>query len=843
MGTARTRGLGRAHGVGAGDERDRPRAFGIDARRTRKRRHPARRGRGLGPRRVHDAGFGCSRPRADAGCGSSTRSRTGGAPRARRAARRSGSSSHARDLTRGSTSSSSRESQRAHARENRGPKSATRRYAHLMDPRVESMRAVLHEAFRDRRVVLAGGPVAGSTGRVAALRALGAERCLVLGVGRGTGPLPSERDADVVEWDLPAVADVAAAIRAEEVLFRDPPPPFVDALARFDPRGRRARARHRRSRRCTSSRGGPRTAGAGRSGSRSKTRPLPMPCSRRRRWPTPPFEIVPAERRALVAAAAAARLRRGHGLGRRRGSRDSTARRPMCTGSSTPTTPRSRSRSSRSRCARVRVAAFVEGIPCSVHGFVTDDGIAVFRPVELMVLRGAHAPRFRFAGAGTIWDPPATDRAEIRDAAGRVGARLREQVGFRGRLHRRRHPLRATAGSPTSAIPRFGAGLQYTRAALPELGLDLLHHAVIAGDGPDVTAAAARGSRPLGRRRDALGCGVDGDDERRPGPTARRCPWSVTPRATALPRPKKLRMRRSRTARARWVASCAASSSPSAFPTGASTAPRAVAALAFADAHCRRRHRPACARPSRGALIGADYGAPHGRGAAVRHPGRAVSRRSGGRARRARPGRGRRRAGRASCTVCTRGGSTTCATLEPEALASARALALFTIGETPWSDEQRGAILDGVRAGRPRGRVDPLGDRLVLRLGRVRRARRRALRRPSVDADVHGRRAAIATHPACAHLGARVELARRGVPVPRSAARRAGAPARARRRARPRRRRRAAAGVRLPARVVLRAKARAACSRRASGTSRRRGRRPRTCSHLAGGLGWALDAT
>jgi len=38
-------------------------------------------------------------------------------------------------------------------------------------------------------------------------------------------------------------------------------------------------------------------------------------------------------------------------------------------------------------------------------------------------------------------------------------------------------------------------------------------------------------------------------------------------------------------------------------------------------------------------------------------------------------------------------------TLDPSDLRAARALALFTIGETPWSAQQRSAILDGVRAG------------------------------------------------------------------------------------------------------------------------------------------------
>jgi type 1 glutamine amidotransferase len=38
--------------------------------------------------------------------------------------------------------------------------------------------------------------------------------------------------------------------------------------------------------------------------------------------------------------------------------------------------------------------------------------------------------------------------------------------------------------------------------------------------------------------------------------------------------------------------------------------------------------------------------------------------------------------------------------LDPSVLEDARVLALFTIGETPWSESQRTAILEGVRAGR-----------------------------------------------------------------------------------------------------------------------------------------------
>ena len=220
-----------------------------------------------------------------------------------------------------------------------------------------------------------------------------------------------------------------------------------------------------------------------------------------------------------------------------------------------------------------------------MHGFVTDDGIAVFRPVELMTLRGARAPRLRFAGAGTIWDPPTSrPRRDPRRRAPRVGARLRDRVGFRG-AYTVDGILSADGWVANECNPRFGAGLQYTRAASPGLALDLLHHVVVAGEGPSVTAAAledlvldGRGCHPLGAtwmpttaatwtesetvplRGDASGfrCSVTR------GPPTRRC----------------------RTVRASWVASCGASSSLPAVPKGPSVAPRAVAALAFVDEYC-----------------------------------------------------------------------------------------------------------------------------------------------------------------------------------------------------------------------------------------------------------------
>ncbi len=65
------------------------------------------------------------------------------------------------------------------------------------------------------------------------------------------------------------------------------------------------------------------------------------------------------------------------------------------------------------RCDRVRVMPFIDGVPCSIHGLVLPDGTAVFRPVELAILRGTDR-RFVIGGQGTTWDPPPADREAMR---------------------------------------------------------------------------------------------------------------------------------------------------------------------------------------------------------------------------------------------------------------------------------------------------------------------------------------------------------------------------------------------------------------------------------------------
>ena len=81
---------------------------------------------------------------------------------------------------------------------------------------------------------------------------------------------------------------------------------------------------------------------------------------------------------------------------------------------------------------RIRVMPFLEGIPASIHGIVFPDSVAVFRPVEMVVLRPVAGDRLHYAGCATAFDPLPDDRIAMRDLAYRVGASLREAVGYRG---------------------------------------------------------------------------------------------------------------------------------------------------------------------------------------------------------------------------------------------------------------------------------------------------------------------------------------------------------------------------------------------------------------------------
>ncbi len=138
-------------------------------------------------------------------------------------------------------------------------------------------------------------------------------------------------------------------------------------------------------------------------------------------------------------------------------------------------------------CSRVRVSPYLVGTPCSIHGFVLPDGEAAFRPVEQVLLVDPRSGRFVFAGTSTWWDPPTAAREDMRASARRVGALLRERVGFRGGFSMD-GVLTHDGFRPTELNPRFSGGLAGISRAVAPVPLELVQYAAVGGRDVGVSA-------------------------------------------------------------------------------------------------------------------------------------------------------------------------------------------------------------------------------------------------------------------------------------------------------------------------------------------------------------------
>jgi hypothetical protein len=123
------------------------------------------------------------------------------------------------------------------------------------------------------------------------------------------------------------------------------------------------------------------------------------------------------------------------------------------------------------RARQVRVMPFLEGLPASIHGWVTQSGVAVFLPVEILILRHADRSAFVYTGVSTLWNAPESATREMRGVALRVGEALSERDDYRG-PYGIDGVLTDDGFRPTELNPRMsaGAGAQLGSVDLP-LGL------------------------------------------------------------------------------------------------------------------------------------------------------------------------------------------------------------------------------------------------------------------------------------------------------------------------------------------------------------------------------------
>jgi hypothetical protein len=364
---------------------------------------------------------------------------------------------------------------------------------------IEHYSGQLRSVFEGRKIVLIGGPVAALTQRARELRSLGADRPFIIGSSLGTGELPSEDDAVWVSLELRA-GSITDAIRAYENQLTHLPEEVRQRLDAYDPK------------RSAIAVGAivlgdvPQVGGRPRYGARPRSwAALEDKVTVDALWDSLEIERAPCQivRPVMAALEEAVRLmdkgagtvwagdaREGvHGGAEGlRWVRDEEQAREAADFFAT-------------RCDRVRVTPFLEGVPCSIHGMVLSDGVAVFRPVEMVTLRRSRSSRLLYAGAATFWDPPPEHRDAMREVARRTGHALAERVGFRGTFTVD-GVLTERGFRPTELNPRIGAGLSLLEASTQGLPLVLLALAAQAGQNLDyrpdeleefiVTAADAR---------------------------------------------------------------------------------------------------------------------------------------------------------------------------------------------------------------------------------------------------------------------------------------------------------------------------------------------------------------
>ena len=304
------------------------------------------------------------------------------------------------------------------------------------DPVIEEARDYYHEllapVFRGRKFLHVGGLAVMLADRARRLAELGTVRPFLLAAGRGTGEMPAPEEAELAV--LPAGAkNVLDHFRQSEAALRQLPEAVQAAIDAWDPR-REALAL------CDfllDERGMDAIAGRRRYAYRpaawialeDKVRVDAF-------WDSlgvrrAPSRIVAAERGAL--GKAAAELDRGMGT-----VWAADARSGLNGGAEGLRWVRSGDDGSEAFEAlaaiadRVRVMPFLEGLPASIHGLVFPDGVAVFRPVELIVLRPDTGHRLLYSGCSNWFDPRPEDREAMRSLARRVGDGLRSSVGYRG---------------------------------------------------------------------------------------------------------------------------------------------------------------------------------------------------------------------------------------------------------------------------------------------------------------------------------------------------------------------------------------------------------------------------
>lgn len=339
---------------------------------------------------------------------------------------------------------------------------------------VDYYRDLTRYQFEGRKLILSGAPLAAFTSAIETFKDLGAADFFILASGVGSGDLPSPEDARWFVMDT-ASNSMIDSFRTMERILRDPPPEIVRELDSWDP-DRRA-VLHAGPFFYQDSIAGRAAYGwrrpewlaledkvivdeiwdlAGVERARSKVVPIDQD--------TIQSTIPLFDEGAGVVLAGDARdgFNGGAEYIRWINAFDDLSEPINFFGA---------------HCDRVRIMPFLEGIPCSIHGFVFPETVVALRPCELMTLRRSDKT-LKYCGAASYWDPDDGDRQVMQSVARRVGEHLRRRVGYRGAFTVD-GVMTAAGFLPTELNTRAGAGVGTLLAGLPGLSIGSINRALI----------------------------------------------------------------------------------------------------------------------------------------------------------------------------------------------------------------------------------------------------------------------------------------------------------------------------------------------------------------------------
>ena len=347
---------------------------------------------------------------------------------------------------------------------------------------------LLRPVFTGKKVILAGGVVAGQLPRARQIKALGAESTFILATeGMGTGDAPTTEDGDWFAVEPQPSNNIIDSIHAGNTMLGNLPIAAEEALDTYDPE-RKALVvgtfLHEQQ------------LVAGRR-SLAYRKPDWLALDDKTVidsvWDKigvvrEPSLIVPVNKAELIKATS--RIDSGDGVVWSGDSREGVSG-----GAVGVRWIRSEKDIDQalefysSHCDSLRVMPFLEGIPCSIHGIVFPDYVTALRPVEMIVLRKANSNEFFYAGTATYWDPAPKDRENMRAIAKRIGNSLRDMVAYKG-IFTVDGVMTKDGFRPTEMNTRSGAGIKPLLTGLVDFPMELLAQSLASDSGLDYRPVA-----------------------------------------------------------------------------------------------------------------------------------------------------------------------------------------------------------------------------------------------------------------------------------------------------------------------------------------------------------------